>query len=317
MTSSSFDSSKVVPCESTPLGRVSSGGPVPQAKKKSSRSFGHVVVKFLLVCIGVTVYTRLSSSASPSSVVDQSVVSKLVNNVNKNDNNIFPTVSLVASETKTHLQQVATPSTLSVHQNENLFGRTMDVTLEWKGDKGYFKIQFDCTAYLDWRDHARIPIQHIVNIKVVVPANKEYEVLLSIQKYANLSFNGLTHEATRKKNYVPLQTLDKLLKQLLTHTTRLIVHQNENAFSSTTSAIVEWVGDKGRFKVSLDKPSFFAWQDKAGVTIPHVVNTEVVVPDHKKVTVLNTLRKYANRTTRFSNKNELPLRTLDRLRQLS
>eukprot|EP00751_Fragilariopsis_kerguelensis_P020225 CAMPEP_0170887214 /NCGR_PEP_ID=MMETSP0734-20130129/37415_1 /TAXON_ID=186038 /ORGANISM="Fragilariopsis kerguelensis, Strain L26-C5" /LENGTH=74 /DNA_ID=CAMNT_0011273921 /DNA_START=71 /DNA_END=291 /DNA_ORIENTATION=+ len=73
MTSSSFDSSKVVPCESTPLGRVSSGGPVPQAKKKSSRSFGHVVVKFLLVCIGVTVYTRLSSSASPSSVVDQSV----------------------------------------------------------------------------------------------------------------------------------------------------------------------------------------------------------------------------------------------------
>jgi len=105
MTSSSFDSSKVVPCESTPLGRVSSGGPVPQAKKKSSRSFGHVVVKFLLVCIGVTVYTRLSSSASPSSVVDQSV-SKSVNKVNENDSIVFPIASLAASETKASLRQV-------------------------------------------------------------------------------------------------------------------------------------------------------------------------------------------------------------------
>jgi len=221
---------------------------------------------------------------------------------------VFPTVSLVISETKTHLQQVTSPARLIVRQNENFIGFTTGATVIWDGDEGNFIVRLDRLSYLDWRDKAGIPIPHKEEITVVVPANKKVEVLLSIRDYVNETYRG---------NTVALQTLDKLLKQLLTHTTRLIVHQNENAFSSTTSAIVEWVGDKGRFKVSLDKPSFFAWQDKAGVTIPHVVNTEVVVPDHKKVTVLNTLRKYANRTTRFSNKNELPLRTLDRLRQLS
>eukprot|EP00751_Fragilariopsis_kerguelensis_P015871 CAMPEP_0170835802 /NCGR_PEP_ID=MMETSP0734-20130129/1818_1 /TAXON_ID=186038 /ORGANISM="Fragilariopsis kerguelensis, Strain L26-C5" /LENGTH=146 /DNA_ID=CAMNT_0011202727 /DNA_START=512 /DNA_END=952 /DNA_ORIENTATION=- len=141
MSSSSFESSELIPCEITPLGIVSSGGPFPQAKKKSSRSFFQVaVVPLFLVCLGITFYSRLSSLAFSSSVVDQSVVSKLVNNVNKNDNNIFPTVSLVASETKTHLQQLSTPSTLRVHQNENIVGVTLSATVGWNGAEGHFEV---------------------------------------------------------------------------------------------------------------------------------------------------------------------------------
>jgi len=136
-----------------------------------------------------------------------------------------------------------------------------------------------------------------VDTTVLVPEYKKLEVLQSIRVYAYKS-----------------QTLDNVLKQLSAHKTRLIVHPNENLFYSTTSGTVEWVGGKERFKLSLDKPSFFAWIDSAGVTIlHHAEDTEVVVYDDKRVTVLNKLRSYAIRSTRFSNQNEIPLRTLDRI----
>jgi len=129
MTSSSFDSSTVIPCESTPLGRVSSGGPVPQAKKKSSRSFFQVVVPLFLVCLGITVYSRLSSLDSSSSVVDQSV-SKSVNKVQiENDSIVFPIASLAASESKTSLRQVATgKSTIDTDDRRNDVSPTTSLT---------------------------------------------------------------------------------------------------------------------------------------------------------------------------------------------
>jgi len=128
MTSSSFESSELIPCEITPLGIVSSGGPVPQAKKKSSRSFSQVVVLLFLVCLGITFHSRLPSLASSSSVVDQSV-SKSVNNVNENDRIVFTTASLAASETKTSFRQVAKgKSTIDTNDRSNDVSPTASLT---------------------------------------------------------------------------------------------------------------------------------------------------------------------------------------------
>jgi len=62
------------------------------------------------------------------------------NKLNENDSNVYPTVSLVASETKTHLQQLSTPSTLRVHQNENIVGVTLSATVGWNGAEGHFEV---------------------------------------------------------------------------------------------------------------------------------------------------------------------------------
>jgi len=126
MTSSLFESSKVVPNEITPLG-LSFAGPVPQGKKKkttkSSRSvFSQVIVSILLVCIGFKAYSSLSSSAS-SAIVDQSL-SKSVNNQDYgNDSNVFPTVSLVESETQTQttLKEVTTGATTELSDQPATF----------------------------------------------------------------------------------------------------------------------------------------------------------------------------------------------------
>jgi len=123
MTSSLFESSKVVPNEITPLDR-SFAGPVPQDKKKKklSRSmFAQVVVSFFLVCIGFKAYSSLSSSI-PSAIVDQSL-SKSVNKDHGNDSNIFPTVTLIGSETQANLKQVTKgTSTTTELSNEVVVG---------------------------------------------------------------------------------------------------------------------------------------------------------------------------------------------------
>jgi len=113
MTSSSpFESSKLTPCENTPLGGVTFGGPVvSQDKKKSSRSFFQVIVPLLLVCLGFTVYARLSSLASSSSVVNQSISKSVKQVQNENGSYVFPTASLVESETKTDVQEVTQRAT--------------------------------------------------------------------------------------------------------------------------------------------------------------------------------------------------------------
>jgi len=82
--------------------------------------FAQVVVSFFLVCIGFKAYSSLSSSI-PSDIVDQSL-SKSGNKDHGNDSNVFPTVSLLGSETQTqaNLKQVTkgTSTTTAELSNE-------------------------------------------------------------------------------------------------------------------------------------------------------------------------------------------------------
>jgi len=105
MKLSSIESSKVHPSENTPFG-LSSGGPVPQGKKKSpprSLSFQIMVSSILLICLGFTAYTRQSSLSASSSVVNQSLLKLANNNLYESDSsNVYPAMSLMGSELDTN-----------------------------------------------------------------------------------------------------------------------------------------------------------------------------------------------------------------------